>query len=122
GETVLKTQDDRPLELTLGEGVIPTSIENALVDMNVGDSKTITLEPAEAFGQRVDDLVVELPREGFTAGTDMKVGSMVSMSSSEGKKFTGAIIELNDDKVTVDFNHPLAGKKLIFTVTVVSST
>ena len=120
GETVLKTQDDRPLELTLGEGAIPTSIENALVDMKVGDSKTITLEPTEAFGQRIDDLVIELPREGFTTDSDLQVGSMVSMSSPEGKKFTGAIVELGDDKVKVDFNHPLAGKKLIFTVTVVA--
>ncbi len=120
GETVLKTQDDRPLEVTIGEGAIPTSIENALVDMKVGDSKTITLEPAEAFGQRIDDLVVELSREGFTTDSDLQVGSMVSMSSPEGKKFTGAIVELGSDKVKVDFNHPLAGKKLIFTVTVVA--
>lgn len=120
GEIVLKTHDDRPLEVTLGEGSIPTSIETALVDMGIGEEKKITLEPAEAFGERIDDLVIELPREGFTAESELQVGSMVSMSSPEGKKFTGAIVELKDEKVVVDFNHPLAGKKLIFTVTVVS--
>lgn len=120
GETVLKTDNEKPLEMIVGAGTIPTSIEKALINMKVGDTKTVTLEAAETFGPRIEELIIELPREGFSSAADLEVGSKVSMNSPEGKKLIGTITEIKDDKVTVDFNHPLAGKILIFTITVVS--
>ena len=120
GEIVLKTDKEHPLEVTVGEGAIPKSIEKALVDMEVGESKKITLEPTEAFGPRVNDLVVDLPKEGFGSDVDLEVGSKVSMKSPEGKTFAGTVMEIKEGNVTVDFNHPLAGKDLVFTVTVIS--
>jgi len=120
GETVLKTEEERPLEVTVGEGAIPKSIENALLDMKVGESKTITLESSEAFGPRVEDLVINLPKEGFGTDANLNVGETVSMTSPEGKKYTGTILEMKDENIMVDFNHPLAGKNLIFIVTIVS--
>ena len=63
GETILKTEEDQALVLVVGSGEIPITIEKALVDMKIGESKTITLEPTEAFGPRVDDLIIELPKE-----------------------------------------------------------
>ena len=120
GETVLKTDDKQPLEIKIGEGTIPQSIEKAITEMNAGDSETITLEPEEAFGPIINELIIDLPMEGFGEAEQLMVGSKVSMNSPEGKKFIGIIIEITDEKVKVDFNHPLAGKKLLFTVTVVS--
>ncbi len=120
GEIVLKTEEEKPLDVTIGEGTIPKSIESALVDMKAGESKTITLEPTEAFGPRLDDLVIDLPKDGFGSDTNLEVGSKVSMNSPEGKKFTGTVMEIKDENITVDFNHPLAGKSLVFTVTIVS--
>jgi len=120
GETVLKTDEEQALEIKIGEGVIPQSIEKAIMEMNAGDSKTITLEPEEAFGPILNDLIIDLPLEGFDEATELEVGSKVSMNSPEGKEFVGIIIEIIDKNVKVDFNHPLAGKKLLFTVTVVS--
>lgn len=120
GEVVLKTEDEKPLELTLGEGTIPKTIEDNLLNMKVGESKTITLQPVEAFGLKIDDLVIDLPKEGFTSDCDLEIGSKVSINSPEGKNFIGIVKEIKEDKITVDFNHPLAGKSLIFTVTVVS--
>jgi len=120
GEIVLKTEEDHPLKVTVGEKAIPKSIEKALVDMKVGETKTITLEPTEAFGPRVEDLVVDLPKEGFGPDTNLEIGSKISMKSPEGKTFAGIVIKVKDDNITVDFNHPLAGKNLVFTVTVVS--
>ena len=120
GEIVLKTEDDKPLEITIGDGAIPKSIEKTLVDMNEGETKTITLEPAESFGPRIDELVIDLPKEGFSSDLDLMIGSRVTLNSPENKSYTGTVIEIKDENVTVDFNHPLAGKSLIFTVTVVS--
>ena len=120
GQTVLKTEEENPLELTVGEGTIPKSLDAALVDMKIGESKTMTLEPSEAFGPVVDDLIIDLPKDGFGAETELEIGSKVSISSPEGKNFIGTIVEVKDDKIKADFNHPLAGRSLVFTVTIIS--
>ena len=120
GETVLKTEEEQPLEIVVGGGTIPKSIEQILIDMNEGETKTITLEPTEAFGPKIDDLIIDLPKEGFDSQVELDVGSRVTINSPEGKRFMGTILDVKDEKISVDFNHPLAGKNLIFTVTVVS--
>lgn len=120
GEIVLQSKKEEPFEITVGDGSIPKSVENALIDMQEGETKTITLEPIEAFGLKLDELVIELPKEGFGPETDLIVGSRVAMKSPEGKQFIGTIIDLEEEKVKVDFNHPLAGKSLVFTLTVVN--
>ena len=120
GEIVLKTEEEQPLEVVVGDGNIPKSIEKILIDMKEGETKTITLESAEAFGPKIDDLIVDLPKEEFDSQVELEVGSRVSINSPEGKRFTGTVLEVKDENISVDFNHPLAGKNLIFTVTVVS--
>ena len=120
GETILKTENEKALSLIVGSGEIPITIEKALIDMKIGDSKTITLEPTEAFGPRLNELVIELPKEGFGDNSCLDIGSVVVLNSPQGKKFRGTILKVEQENVTVDFNHPLAGKTLIFSVTVVS--
>jgi FKBP-type peptidyl-prolyl cis-trans isomerase 2 len=120
GEIVLKTEEEQPLEVVVGDGNIPKSIEKILIDMKEGETKTIALEPTEAFGPKLDDRIVDLSKEEFGPQVELEVGSRVSINSPEGKKFTGSVLEVKDENISVDFNHPLAGKNLIFTVTVVS--
>jgi len=120
GEIVLKTEEEQPLEVVVGDGNIPKSIEKILIDMKEGETKTIALEATEAFGPKIDDLIVDLPKEEFDSQVELDVGSRVSINSPEGKRFTGTVLEVKDENISVDFNHPLAGKNLIFTVTVVS--
>ena len=120
GEIVLKTEEEQPLEVVVGDGNIPKSIEKNLIDMKEGETKTIALESTEAFGPKIDDLIVDLPKEEFDSQVELDVGSKVSINSPEGKRFTGTVLEVKDENIFVDFNHPLAGKNLIFTVTVVS--
>ncbi len=71
GEIVLKTEEERPLKVTVGEGTIPKSIEKALIDMKEGETKTMTLDTAEAFGPKLDALIIDLPKTGF--GTDCNI-------------------------------------------------
>ena len=120
GEIVLKTEEERPLEVVVGDGNIPKSIEKILIDMKEGETKTIALESTEAFGPKIDDLIVDLSKEEFDSQVELEVGSRVSINSPEGKRFMGTVLEVKDENISVDFNHPLAGKNLIFTVTVVS--
>jgi len=120
GEIVLKTEEEQPLEVVVGDGNIPKSIEKNLIDMKEGETKTITLESTEAFGPKIDNLIMELPKGGFDPQVELEVGSRVSINSPEGKKFIGTILEVKDENISVDFNYPLAGKNLIFIVTVAS--
>jgi FKBP-type peptidyl-prolyl cis-trans isomerase 2 len=120
GEIVLKTEEEQPLEIVVGDGDIPKSVENTLMDMKEGETKTIALEPAEAFGPKIDELIIDLPKEGFDSIVELEVGSKVSINSPEGKKLMGTVLEVKEEKISVDFNHPLAGRSLTFTVTVVS--
>ena len=120
GEIVLKTEEGQPLEVIIREGTIPKSIEDAVIDMNVGDTKTINLEPTEAFGTKLDELIIDLPKDGFSSDADLEIGSKVSMSSPDGKKFIGTVLEVKSENIKVDFNHPLAGQNLVFTVTIVT--
>ena len=120
GEIVLKTGEEQPFEVIVGDGNIPKSIEEILIGMKVGETKTVELESNEAFGQKRDDLIMDLPKEGFESKAELEVDSKVLMKSPEGKTFTGTILEVNDENLSVDFNHPLAGKNLLFAVTVVS--
>lgn len=120
GQIVLKTEDENPLELIVGEGTIPKSLDVALIDMKVGESKIMTLKPDEAFGQIVEDLIIELPKDGFGPDCELEVGSRVSINSPEGKNYIGTIVEIKENTVRADFNHPLAGRSLVFTITIVS--
>jgi FKBP-type peptidyl-prolyl cis-trans isomerase 2 len=120
GESVLKTEEGQPLEIVIGERTIPKAIEKAILNMKVGETKSIKLEPIEAFGPKLDNLVIDLPKEGFGHDCNLGIGEKVSLDSPDGKKFIGIIKEIKDTNITVDFNHPLAGERLVFTVTIVS--
>jgi FKBP-type peptidyl-prolyl cis-trans isomerase 2 len=120
GTLCFKNEKENPLVLVVGEGKFSPTLERELKDMREGETKTVTLEPDEAFGQHIDDLVVEVPKEAFRPDVNLVVGSRVSINATSGKTVYGIVIEAKEDTFTIDFNHPLAGKKIIFTVTVVS--
>ena len=88
--------------------------------MKDGETKTITLEPKDAFGQYIDDLVLETPKDVFRYDVDLDVGSRVKIDAPSGKTYYGTVTKLTEETLTLDLNHPLAGKKIMITVTVVS--
>jgi peptidylprolyl isomerase len=120
GELVFKTEEEKPLEIEIGKGSIPASIEKALMDMKVGETKTLTLEPDETFGQKKDELIIEIPKEGIKLDKPLEIGARIAMNSPDGKKYVGTVINIKEEKITLDFNNPLAGKNLVFTITLIS--
>jgi peptidylprolyl isomerase len=120
GEECFPTNKENTIELTVGEGKIFSSIENGLKDMKTGESKTITIEPNEAFGPYLDNLVIDAPRSSFNADTDLSIGMRIKIDTPTDKVYYATIIKMTDSAITLDLNHPLAGKKLLFTVTVIS--
>lgn len=118
GTICFKNEEDKPFIFTVGEGKFLPGIEKELKDMKIGESKTITLEPKDAFGVHNDGLVTEISKKDLNTDADLKVGSRIQMKASQDKIIQGMITVIKDDKLTIDFNHPLVDKKIIFTVTV----
>lgn len=111
-------QDGRePLVEKIGEGKLIRGFENGLIDMLEGDSKTIEIEPSDAYGNINRDLIVEIPKNQVPE--NIKVGETLEGSGPQGPIMV-RVTEVKEDSVVIDANHPLAGKKLIFDLDVLS--
>ena len=108
-----------PLEYTQGAGQIIIGLEKALEGLKAGDKKSVDIEAKEAYGEVKPEAKRRLPKTAITNIETMKVGDIVG-ASANGHTFRAKISEITDTEVELDFNHPLAGKKLHFDVEVVS--
>jgi peptidylprolyl isomerase len=104
--------EEDPLEFTIGQKKVLPSFENAVVGMNEGDTKTVSIPPDEAFGDRKEDLIFDVERTKLPPGIDLKLGEVLRVGSDEGQDFDVIIANIDDEVVTLDGNHPLAGKVL----------
>jgi len=102
-----------PLEAKLGEGQLIKGFEQGLLDMEVGETKTIQLEPENAYGQRIDALIHEISKTQVPES--VKEGEMLQASGPQGNIMV-KVIEVKEETVVLDANHPLAGKNLTFEV------
>jgi len=93
-------------------------LEDAIVGMSIGDRKTVTVSTKDAFGPRRADLVVSVSKRSFTDGTP-EIGTRFSLRMVDGRDLEAIVVSTDDHAVTMDANHPLAGKTLIFDVELV---
>ncbi len=115
------TSDGRdPLEFTVGQGMVIKGFDDALLDMKVGDKKTVEIPVNEAYGERREDMVVEYPKQDFPDEMTPEVGMQLNMSDNQGNNFPVVITEVKEEVVVLDANHPLAGKELVFDLELVS--
>jgi FKBP-type peptidyl-prolyl cis-trans isomerase 2 len=109
----------RPLELLVGAGQVTKGFENALIGMVKGEEKEIKLQPSEGFGTHDPQLIQKVSRNQFSKKIEPKLGLGVVVGQPDGSNAHGRIIDLTDNTVTVDLNHPLAGKVLNYKIKVV---
>jgi FKBP-type peptidyl-prolyl cis-trans isomerase 2 len=102
-----------PVSVIIGAGLIVPGLENALLDMNVGERKTIEIEPKDAFGERKAELVRTVAEKEFGGQVTPKPGMIVDFANTRGR-----IQSVANGRVRVDFNHPLAGKRLKYDIAV----
>jgi len=103
-----------PIEVTIGTGQVIPGFENALVGMAEGDAKSVTLEPEHAYGGSDDRLVHVVERTRIPTDINLVEGSVLQASDAAGNEMRLTVVEFDDDSVTLDANHPLAGKALTF--------
>ncbi|MDF1542093.1 MAG: peptidylprolyl isomerase [Anaerosomatales bacterium] len=103
-----------PLEFTIGSGQVIPGFESAVADMAVGDNTTITLDAENAYGGYHEEAVQVVPVTAFT--DDPYEGAVVQLLGPNGERLAATITAIEGDDVTLDFNHPLAGKELTFEI------
>ena len=109
-----------PLNFTLGEGQMIPGFEQAVLGMKVGESKTVTIPAAEAYGQYNDNWVEVVNRENLTNIPNPEVGQQLQGPRPGGGTGVGTITNVTNTTITVDFNSPLAGKNLTFEIELIS--
>ena len=105
-----------PLEFTLGAGQMIPGFEKAVLGMKVGEKKTVTIPVDEAYGPRRDDMIMEVPREKLPSDLTPEVGQQLQVTRQDGGISIVTITKVTDNTVTIDANHPLAGKDLTFEI------
>lgn len=108
-----------PLEFTLGTDEVIQGFEQAISGVESGQSKTVTLDPDEAYGDRDEDLVFTVEREQLPEDLDPDVGDRLQVRPQEGDAFEVHVADVGDDRVVLDANHPLAGRELTFEIELV---
>ncbi|CAG0964197.1 peptidylprolyl isomerase [Geobacter sp.] len=105
-----------PLEFTIGEGDVIPGFEEAVIGMSSGEAKTVTIPVEQAYGPRMEELVAEVEREYLPQDAEPKLGQQYEVTQDDGQVFNVTVTEMNDTTVTLDANHPLAGRDLIFDI------
>lgn len=118
--TVFDSSEERdPLQTKVGSRQVIQGVDQALVGMAPGDSKTVTIAAQEAYGPRRPELVLEVERERLAPDMEVSVGDRLEGSDDQGRRMQLLVVGVDEESVRVDANHPLAGEDLTFELTLV---
>ncbi len=120
--TVFDTSKEKePLEFEVGSGQIIKGFDEAVVGMEKGEEKSIKIESKDAYGDPNPELTKKIPREHLPKEQELKPGMMLRLKTPDGRQIPAKITEVTDKEITIDLNHPLAGKSLNFKVKIVEA-
>lgn len=114
GTVAESTYDGEPLTLVIGDGTLVEGLEIALYGMRAGHRQTLTLHPTQAFGPHDPDAVGWVPRERFPADMQLIPGALIGFDGPDAEAVAALVLAVEPQRVQIDFNHPLAGKPIIF--------
>ncbi len=109
-----------PLEVVLGAGRVIPGFENAIVGMQTGESRTVTIPVEEAYGPHSEELVLSVPRNRLPEDLSPEIGMQLQMQQADGGLVDVLITSLDEQNITLDANHPLAGQALVFDIRLVT--
>ncbi|WP_117881747.1 FKBP-type peptidyl-prolyl cis-trans isomerase [Aureibaculum luteum] len=119
GQVFDSSEGKEPLEFTLGQGQLIPGFEKGLIDMKLKEKKTITIPKEEAYGEVNEQLIQEVNKSELPQDMEPKVGMGLVSKSPDGQEMNLMVVEVKDESIVIDGNHPLAGKDLIFDLEVV---
>jgi peptidylprolyl isomerase len=113
------SQDREPLEFVLGDGKMIKGFDVAVEGMKVGDDKSITIPSDEAYGEKREDMMLDVPLDQVPAEIKPEVGMDLSIQNQQGQPTPVKVVHVDESKITLDANHPLAGQDLVFDINLV---
>ena len=119
GEVFDTSKEREPFEFKIGGQAVIPGFEKGVVGMGVGDSKTIEISPEDAYGEKKEELVVEVQKSELPEDITPSVGQRLQIKQQDGNPIVVTITDMNEDNITLDANHPLAGYTLFFDVELV---
>lgn len=111
--------DGEPMTFIIGDGTLTQGLEMVLYGLKAGDKQSLSIDPRDTFGFPEDDNIHTLPRTEFSDELKIEEGMIIGFSTPSGEEIPGAIMKINETEVEVDFNHPLAGHEVVFSVEIV---
>ena len=119
GELVDSNFERAPATFTVGDGNLLPGFEKALFGMLEGEHKTLVIKPEDGFGQRNPNNIQEIARSQFSPDLELSEGLMLSFADAQKTELPGVVQRFDDEVVVVDFNHPLAGRDILFEVAII---
>ena len=113
------SRERHPLQFTIGNGQVIAGFEQAVIGMKIGDLKTARIPMEQAYGPRRDDLVVTMDRSKLPPGLNPKIGQRLEMTQVDDQTSLVTVTDATESTLTLDANHPLAGKELTFDIELV---
>ena len=120
GATFDSSEGREPLQFTAGSGQVIKGFDDAVLDMKVGEKKTVQIPVTDAYGERNEDMIMEYPITEFPADMKPEVGMELQMGDNSGNVFPVVITEVTPETVLLDANHPLAGQDLVFEIELIA--
>jgi FKBP-type peptidyl-prolyl cis-trans isomerase 2 len=120
GSVFDSSQNRAPLGFTLGDGNMIKGFDSAVYGMVIGDKKTVTIPAAEAYGERRQDMMIEVPVGQVPPDIKPEIGLQLVLQGGGGQPMPVTVVDINEEKITLDANHELAGKDLIFDIELVA--
>ncbi len=120
GDVFDTTAGKTPLEFQVGTGKMMPGLDNAVVGMKIDEEKDIVLQPDEAYGQYDESRKQAVPKTNFPEDLTPEIGMPIAVQTANGQHIPARIVEIGDDDVTLDLNHPLAGKVLHFNLKIIA--
>lgn len=121
GDIFDSSEGSEALKFTVGAGQLIEGFESAVIGMETGGKKTVTISPEKGYGLHQKEKVLELQKDIIPDGMVIETGMRVELMDETGKPVPAIIQQISDNTLTADLNHPLAGKKLVFTIEVVET-
>jgi FKBP-type peptidyl-prolyl cis-trans isomerase SlpA len=119
GTEIESSFDDEPVEVSMGKGQLTDGMELAIFGLKQGDEQTLTLTPEQCFGYRDEENIHQMPLSDFTEELKPEPGVTYIFGTEDDDDVPGTVLSINSDFAEVDFNHPLAGQSLIFSVEII---
>ena len=120
GQVFDTSEGKEPMEFTLGQGQLIPCFEKGLIDMKLNEKKTITISKEEAYGEINNDLIQEVEKTQLPQDMTPEVGMGLVSKTPDGQEMNLLVVEVREESIVIDGNHPLAGKELIFDLEVVA--